>query len=174
MKALSIKQPWSWLICAGYKDVENRSWRIGRKPSPGMMSTDWTGGKLPMRIYVHAAKSFDNEGMDFLTSNDPDVPNEFVAYAVVDHTSAYYALMGKEIVEYPRGAIIGEVTITGCVDKCNSPWFVGPYGFVLADPVLYDKPIPYKGQLGFFEVKLEAQTEVKQDGHGSSMAQEVE
>ncbi len=34
MKALSIKQPWAWLICAGYKDIENRSWRIIREPAP--------------------------------------------------------------------------------------------------------------------------------------------
>jgi hypothetical protein len=27
MKALSIRQPWAWLIVTGYKDVENRSWR---------------------------------------------------------------------------------------------------------------------------------------------------
>lgn len=27
MKALSIQQPWAWLICNGYKDVENRTWR---------------------------------------------------------------------------------------------------------------------------------------------------
>lgn len=26
-RALSIKQPWAWLIVNGYKDVENRSWR---------------------------------------------------------------------------------------------------------------------------------------------------
>lgn len=26
MKALSIKQPWAWLIVNGYKDIENRSW----------------------------------------------------------------------------------------------------------------------------------------------------
>lgn len=35
MKALSFKQPWAWLICAGYKDVENRDWFIGRKPALG-------------------------------------------------------------------------------------------------------------------------------------------
>lgn len=27
MKALSIRQPWAWLIVNGYKDIENRSWR---------------------------------------------------------------------------------------------------------------------------------------------------
>jgi hypothetical protein len=26
MKELSIRQPWAWLIIAGHKDVENRSW----------------------------------------------------------------------------------------------------------------------------------------------------
>ena len=32
------------------------------------------------------------------------------------------------------------------------PWFEGPYGFVLANAVMYNKPIPYKGRLGFFDV----------------------
>lgn len=27
MKALSIRQPWSWLICNGHKDIENRTWK---------------------------------------------------------------------------------------------------------------------------------------------------
>ncbi len=26
MKALSIRQPWAWLIVNGYKDIENREW----------------------------------------------------------------------------------------------------------------------------------------------------
>lgn len=27
MKALSIKQPWAWLIAKGHKDIENRTWK---------------------------------------------------------------------------------------------------------------------------------------------------
>lgn len=27
LKALSVRQPWAWLIVNGYKDIENRSWR---------------------------------------------------------------------------------------------------------------------------------------------------
>ena len=50
------------------------------------------------------------------------------------------------------GAILGEVTITGCVTESDSEWFEGPYGFVLKDPVAYDKPRPRRGRLGFFEV----------------------
>lgn len=48
------------------------------------------------------------------------------------------------------GAIIGEVDITGCVTESTSVWFAGPYGFTLANPVLYEKPIPCRGALGFF------------------------
>ena len=29
VKALSIRQPWAWLVVHGYKDVENRSWSTG-------------------------------------------------------------------------------------------------------------------------------------------------
>jgi hypothetical protein len=27
LRALSLKQPWAWLVVNGYKDIENRSWR---------------------------------------------------------------------------------------------------------------------------------------------------
>ena len=27
MKALSIHQPWAWLVATGHKDIENRTWR---------------------------------------------------------------------------------------------------------------------------------------------------
>jgi len=29
VNALSIRQPWAWLIAHGYKDIENRKWRTG-------------------------------------------------------------------------------------------------------------------------------------------------
>lgn len=40
MKAISIRQPWAWLIAHGHKDIENRSWR-----------TNYRGPVL-----IHAAK----------------------------------------------------------------------------------------------------------------------
>lgn len=48
MKAISIRQPWAWLIVQGYKDVENRTWR-----------TNYRGP-----ILIHASKSL-----------DPDLPS---------------------------------------------------------------------------------------------------
>ena len=65
--------------------------------------------------------------------------------------------------EPPLGAIVGEVIIIDCVDTSSSPWFCGPYGFILSSPVAYEDPIPYRGQLGFFQVeedKLDIQRQV--------------
>lgn len=50
-----------------------------------------------------------------------------------------------------RGGIVGSVDIVDCVSHSDSPWFFGKFGFVLRNP----QPlpfIPYRGQLGFFEV----------------------
>ena len=41
MKAISIKQPWAWLIANGYKTVENRKWYTGHRGD----------------ILIHASKS---------------------------------------------------------------------------------------------------------------------
>jgi hypothetical protein len=144
VKALSIKQPWAWLICAGYKDIENRNWKIGRNPRHGAyVSYDVANFtiKLPMRIYVHAGLKGD-------TLDDFDIRT---ALSSIGHEPQ--PIIDRMFEGAKFGAIIGEVDITGCVTESKSPFFVGKYGFTLANPVLYDKPIPYKGQLGFFEVE---------------------
>lgn len=49
----------------------------------------------------------------------------------------------------PLGGIVGLVRITGCVTASVSPWFVGPFGFTLADPLALPL-IPCPGRLSFF------------------------
>ena len=151
MKALSIKQPWAWLICAGYKDIENRNWKIGRNSRHGAYSSYDVANfsiKLPERIYVHAGKKPDDIGSETFSIIYENLPEDAWKY-VWNNSKWEYNKFGLTL-----GAIIGEVDITGCVSESKSPWFVGKYGFTLANPVLYDKPIPYRGALGFFEVTL--------------------
>jgi hypothetical protein len=31
LRALSIRQPWAWLVVNGHKDIENRSWRTNHR-----------------------------------------------------------------------------------------------------------------------------------------------
>src|SRR4051795_6744327 len=42
-RALSLKQPWAWLVVNGYKDIENRSWRTNHRGP----------------LLVHASRSLD-------------------------------------------------------------------------------------------------------------------
>jgi hypothetical protein len=50
------------------------------------------------------------------------------------------------------GAIIGIVDVVDCVTQHPSPWFCGPNGLVLRDPVKFVEPFAFKGQLGLFDV----------------------
>jgi len=144
MKALSIKQPWAWLICAGYKDVENRTWHIHMPPLLNYPAT-------PRRIYVHTGKAIDKEAFRWIAARIPmSTTKKFMVNGLPNRGM------------FITGAIIGEVDIIGCKyhygdenDNLYSVWHeVGMYGLLLANPILYDKPIPCKGKLGFFEPSI--------------------
>jgi hypothetical protein len=52
--------------------------------------------------------------------------------------------------DFERGGIIGEAELVDCVTQSHSPWFSGPYGFVLRD--VQQLPFrPCNGLLGFWE-----------------------
>lgn len=55
MRALSIRQPWAWLIVNGHKPVENRTW-----------PTQHRGDLL-----IHAAQTFDHEGLRSVLQSFP-------------------------------------------------------------------------------------------------------
>jgi len=54
----------------------------------------------------------------------------------------------------PRGAIVGLVDILDCVKASTSPWFEGPYGFVLDNPRAII-PIPFRGAQKFFDLPVD-------------------
>jgi len=54
----------------------------------------------------------------------------------------------------PRGGVVGMARIVDCVEKMDSSWFFGRYGFVLKDA--FPLPlVPCKGALGFFALPPE-------------------
>ena len=139
MKALSGSAEWFWLLAKNWKDVENRNWPLTR-----YIKRD----KFPVRVYLHASKKPASKDDIFLIRSKL-TPAQRREFDMVD--------WGRY-----RGSIIGEVTITDEVTfedigmpATHSPWFFGEFGFVVQDGVLYDNPLPCRGQLGFFEVTLE-------------------
>ena len=119
MKALSIRQPWARLIVRGLKDIENRTWRSA----------------LRGPILVHASKTFDYAGMDWLHDNMPGVWRD---------------LQATPLYRFEFGGYLGTIDIVDCVEDSPSPWFCGPVGFVLAHPQPFTRMIPARGKLGFF------------------------
>lgn len=114
-RALTIRQPWAWAILYAGKDIENRSW-----PPPHHV--------IGHRIAIHAGKHHDRQAI-----------------------ASYIEVYGDHLPDdLPRGAIIGSALVAGyvCDDgACSSPslrryrrspWFQGPFGWVMTDP----KPAP--------------------------------
>lgn len=123
MKAITIRQPWAWLIVNGFKDIENRDW-----------FTRFRGNLL-----IHAGAS--------LTRREYDEACAFVFERVGWSLEAM--IPSFESIE--RGGIVGIVELVNCVKESKSPWFVGKFGFVLRKP--YPYPFrPMRGMLGIFNV----------------------
>jgi len=103
MKALSIRQPWAWLIVHGYKDVENRTW-----------DSTFRG-----TFYVHAG----NQLYGSLTERNH----------IRDWVWERFGVYVPSDACLPRGGIVGRATMVDVVETSSSPWFQGPRGFVLVN-----------------------------------------
>ena len=121
--ALSIRQPWAWLILHSGKDVENRTWR-----------TNFRG-----RILIHAAKG--------ITRREYEAAQRFNDF-VAGSPSQMPAMS-----DLPRGGIVGEVEIVDCQQCSRSIWHdAGAWGFILRDPRPLPFQ-PCKGRLGIFKLE---------------------
>jgi len=127
--ALSIRQPWAWLIVNGYKDVENRDW-----------PTKYRGPTL-----IHASKT--------LTRADYDAALLFVEAFVAPEI----ARLIPDMYELQTGGLVGVADLVDCVEESRSVWFTGGQangggvGFVMR----HGRTLPFrpwKGRLGFFNV----------------------
>lgn len=60
MKALSVRQPWAWLIVGGFKDIENRTWtpRSTTVQDP---------------LVIHASKAHDRAGEAWVRKHFPRI-----------------------------------------------------------------------------------------------------
>jgi hypothetical protein len=125
ISAISIRQPWAWMIVHGHKRVENRSWRCSH----------W--GPL----YIHAGVA--------CTRDDWESAKRFI----LEHAPEAWAAMesaGVTHANMPKGGLVGKVMAKGCQQRVDDPWFVGPWGLLLSEPVELAF-IPCKGALGFFK-----------------------
>lgn len=141
MKALSILQPWASLVVMGHKQIETRSW-----------STTYRG-----LLLIHASAGRKKEGRELCK----DLRWGRLAADCDWYGSANF------------GAVIGCVKLVETVRFINchpgtdfrekgrrwdltereyafGDYSPGRYGWLLSEPVMFDKPIPCKGSLGLW------------------------
>lgn len=137
MRALSIRQPWAWLILHGGKDIENRGWY-----------TSFRGEFL-----IHAAKGMTRDEWEGAFDTAYGVGGQALAYKIPEHG----------VIE--RGGIVGvaelynvqpPLTWVEQMAGAKDPWHIpDQYGFRLRNV----RPLPFlpcSGALNFwgnFEIR---------------------
>ncbi|MDR0430600.1 MAG: ASCH domain-containing protein [Tannerellaceae bacterium] len=135
MKTLSVRQPFAHIICAGIKDIENRTWR-----------TNFRG-----RILIHAGATQDRRSL-------AEIFTQPQLYDLLKHNTENYWCGHKHYgLKYVHSAIIGSVEIVDCVRNHPSVWAEKDcWNWVLANPGLFLKPIEnVKGKLSFWEYRID-------------------
>ena len=150
MKAISLLQPWAQLVVIGAKQIETRSW-----------NTKYRG-----ELLIHASAN-KRQAINF--AQDQPFDN------YIKHWS-----------DLPFGAIVGKVNLIATAptnhflsimrDHIRSGWAaqinveeelsfgdfsLNRYGWLLQNPVKFEKPIPYKGALSIWEFPDELLNNVK-------------
>ncbi len=125
LKALSVQQPWAWLIVNGYKPLENRK----------------TLKNLKGTFLIHAGQKVDFDSYEFLAKKVK------LDRKTLDKAFSY------EVCKKQAGGIVGYAEFNGSVQESDSPWFAGPNGLIIenAKPLEF---VPCKGQQGVFYPKI--------------------
>lgn len=146
MRGLSIWQPHASLLMSGlFKPYETRSW----KPWANLIG---------QRICIHAGKATDDleEMMEYLCDRADGEPIDPVWEA---YRAALKQLGFGHLKEMPRGCLLGTAVLAGFLptEKLVEPGYFGNFGpgryawhFIEHEPL--EKPIPFTGKQGFFEV----------------------
>jgi len=129
MLALTIWQPWAWLIANGHKLVENREW----PPPPGV---------LGQTIAIHA-------GLKRIPIGD--------WYSIQGALEIDRGIILPPRESVPFGAIVATARLAAIIRNAGELsddqryWFNGPVGWVLEN-VRAIEPIPVKGAQGLWRV----------------------
>lgn len=144
MKALSVRQPYAWLIVNGFKDVENRTWR-----------TSFRG-----RFLIHASMTIERDAVALVRTacerSGVSFPQELPIGGIVGEAVLVDCI---HVDERPW-----RMSATGALRRraarvrrdwyLDQDWFTGPYGFILRD-TRATKFVKIQGRLGFFDTNID-------------------
>jgi hypothetical protein len=184
-KVISIKQPWAYLICSGIKDIENRTWKCQQKyigervlihASAAKMKSLQMMLTLEERAIVDKKLGYEYD-RDNVFAKSVIIGSVEIVDCVLNHPSIwaektmfdYGSICYKNECEHFKEWSFGHGDCESC-ELVGQSYFVDTipddclfkkqmpkpiYNWVLADPILFDKPIlNVKGKLGFWDYEL--------------------
>jgi len=172
MKALSIKQPWASLICTpiednpllGIKDIENRTWRTHFRGriyihASGQITRGKYSEFLPKEYWKSLSILEQNNLIYFSRITSAIIGEVDIIDCVQDHPSiwAEKSLIKPDVNDdkYYNNLFLDNCSFNQKLYNKDLAAFDNSkpiYNWVLANPVLYDKPIlNVKGKLSFWE-----------------------
>lgn len=166
--ALTLWEPWGSAIIWGPKRIENRPWAPPRE-------------FVQERIFIHAGKHYDEERaldvVDLWEAQDPagfrafrDARAEFKTFRTADVTGCIIGSVKLEGYIYsgaPAGTGAAEPSLVGTFGMSEAEakrvgeWWMGPYGWVLSDPVPLKEPVPARGLQKLWRVPAEVLEQIR-------------
>lgn len=149
MKALTLRCPWAYAITHLGKRVENRTWR----PPPALQG---------QRIAIHAGKAPPVRANGTFDAGHEHWCEVQESLAWMTHKGlALMPVTARELVE-AASAVVAVATLAEVVTQSQSPWFVGPFGWVLADVRALPAPIPCRGAQGLWDLPPDVLAQVQE------------
>lgn len=146
MWALSIWQPWAWLIVKGYKPLENRFWRSSYR-GPLLIHASKKADELSL---AEIARHYGVEipGAERLSLPRGGIVGRVDMTGCLDRSGAGRA---GNVDLSTRPTKDGGRVLTAELDPGLAGWFQGPYAFRFENPV----ELPFwacRGRQGFFKL----------------------
>ena len=125
-KCLSLRQPYAELIVSGRKTIELRKWNT----------------KFRGEFLIHASKTIEKEACELYNIDNISslITGAIVGSALLCDVKSYQS----------KDEFIADQSKHFAIAKFSDR----KYGFILSDAKRFDKPIPLRGQLGFFDVGI--------------------
>ena len=167
IKVLSILQPWASLSVLGHKKIETRSWNTKYRGELYIhASKKWTQQLYDTIIDIGAGKYLAESGFVFthinkgvMSTNIPlgaiigkvDLIETFnldivQLDTIINHSEELYGLENVKDIKTFHDAVKKE--------EAFGDYSENRFGWLLANPVMFDKEIPAKGQLGIWNTEF--------------------
>lgn len=138
MRVLTLRQPWAWMVVAGIKTIETRTWR-----------TNYRG-----LVVIHASKKFGNEEKEtiYRMARWSEFLNNALRSAIFDTG----AIIGEANLEacfrFNNFETFETLQEKHCCIPVEDYSWANRWGWELSLAKKYKQPIPIKGKLGLWDL----------------------